>query len=177
MKLIFIYGPPAVGKLTVAQKLSKITNYKIFHNHLIGDLVNSLFDFNSKQFKKYSIKFRLDLLDAISKTKTKGIIMTFMYSNPEGNEFIKKISKIIKKNNGKVYFIQLICNKEELKKRVKSPSRKKHTKVREVNKLKHSLDKWNLYEKIPFVNSLIIDNTRLSPKKVANKIKKELKLK
>jgi tRNA uridine 5-carbamoylmethylation protein Kti12 len=32
MKLIFLYGPPAVGKLTVAQELVTLTGYKLFHN-------------------------------------------------------------------------------------------------------------------------------------------------
>jgi hypothetical protein len=34
-----------------------------------------------------------------------------------------------------------------------------------------------LNEKIPFVKSLVIDNTNISAKKVAQMIKKELKLK
>jgi len=34
MKLVFIYGPPAVGKLTVANALAKVTGFKVFHNHL-----------------------------------------------------------------------------------------------------------------------------------------------
>lgn len=45
MKLIFIYGQPAVGKLTVAKELEKITGYKILHNHLFVDLVRSVFEF------------------------------------------------------------------------------------------------------------------------------------
>ena len=32
MKLIIIYGPPAVGKLTVAEELSRRTGFKILQN-------------------------------------------------------------------------------------------------------------------------------------------------
>ncbi len=35
MKLVFIYGPPASGKLTVARELAALTGYKLFHNHLV----------------------------------------------------------------------------------------------------------------------------------------------
>ncbi|MGI8542838.1 MAG: hypothetical protein ACR2MD_05085 [Aridibacter sp.] len=35
MKLIFIYGSPAVGKLTVANEIAKRTCFKVFHNHLM----------------------------------------------------------------------------------------------------------------------------------------------
>ena len=35
MKLVFIYGPPAVGKLTVAKELAALTGFKVFHNQVI----------------------------------------------------------------------------------------------------------------------------------------------
>ncbi|HEY5442147.1 MAG TPA: hypothetical protein VIJ68_01265 [Candidatus Saccharimonadales bacterium] len=44
MKLIIIYGPPAAGKHTVGQKLSELTGYKFFYNHLTVDVVRALFD-------------------------------------------------------------------------------------------------------------------------------------
>ncbi len=34
MQLVFLYGPPGVGKLTVGNALSALTGYKLFHNHL-----------------------------------------------------------------------------------------------------------------------------------------------
>ena len=32
--LVIIFGPPAVGKMTVGSKLSKLTGLKLFHNHM-----------------------------------------------------------------------------------------------------------------------------------------------
>jgi len=176
MKLVFLYGPPAVGKLTVARELAKLTGYKLLHNHLAGDLVGSIFDFNSKPFKNYSIKIRLDLLEAAAKENILGIIFTFMYSNPEGDKFVKDIIKKVKKYNGDVYFVQLFCDENELKKRVGTESRKEYNKVREIKILKKRLNEWNLYHPIPFVENLKIDNTKLTPKKVAQKIKDYYKL-
>jgi len=34
MKLVIIFGPSAVGKMTVGQKLAKISQLKLFHNHI-----------------------------------------------------------------------------------------------------------------------------------------------
>ena len=53
MNLIFIYGPPAVGKLTTAIKLSEKLNYKIFHNHLVIDLVKSVYEQFTNEFNLY----------------------------------------------------------------------------------------------------------------------------
>jgi len=50
MKLVFIYGLPAVGKLTVAKKLSKITGFPIFHNHLVIEMISPIFSFGSPGF-------------------------------------------------------------------------------------------------------------------------------
>jgi replication-associated recombination protein RarA len=34
--LVFIYGPPAAGKLTVAEALAMRTGHKVFHNHAVA---------------------------------------------------------------------------------------------------------------------------------------------
>src|ERR1051325_7737172 len=50
MKLVFLHGAPAVGKLTVARELAALTGYRVFHNHLTGYLVMSLFFFGREPF-------------------------------------------------------------------------------------------------------------------------------
>ncbi len=57
MILIFIYGMPASGKLTVARELAGITGFKLFHNHQVVDLLLSIFEFGSKPF----VELRRDL--------------------------------------------------------------------------------------------------------------------
>jgi broad-specificity NMP kinase len=52
VKVIFIHGPPAAGKLTIASLLSEMTGLPLFHNHLTVDLVKSLFEFGSPGFIK-----------------------------------------------------------------------------------------------------------------------------
>lgn len=39
MKLVVIFGPLAVGKMTVGQELAKRTGLRLFHNHMTIDLV------------------------------------------------------------------------------------------------------------------------------------------
>ena len=47
MRLVFIYGPPGVGKLTVATALATLTGYRLCHNHLTVNLVTALFPPNT----------------------------------------------------------------------------------------------------------------------------------
>jgi len=35
VKFVILFGPLAVGKMTVGQELGKITNLTLFHNHMM----------------------------------------------------------------------------------------------------------------------------------------------
>ncbi len=176
MKLIVIYGPPATGKLTVAKELAKLTKFKIFHNHLTVDLLNSLFEFGADSYFKFSDKIRIQMLEEAAKQGINGVIFTFCYAYPSDNKWIKKLINRINKQNGKIYFVHLYTNKEELFKRVKGLSRNDYDKINTTKGLNESLREWDFFTPIPFVKSLVIDNTVLKPVNVAKKIKRYCRL-
>jgi deoxyadenosine/deoxycytidine kinase len=171
MRLIIIYGPPGVGKYTTAKELSSLTGFKLFHNHLTVDLAKSLFEFGTEPFFRFCDKLRNDVFEIAAKEDINGLIFTFCYSDPEDNEFIKRTTEIVENNNGKVNFVKLSCNKEELEKRIVDESRKAYQKIVKVEELYEALNKWNLTASIPFVESLEIDNTKLSYVESAQMIK------
>ena len=43
MKLVFLIGNTSVGKMTVGQELTKITDLKLFHNHMTIEPVLEIF--------------------------------------------------------------------------------------------------------------------------------------
>lgn len=181
MKLIIIYGSPAVGKLTVARELAKITGYKLFHNHLTVDLAYSLFPSGTKAYSDFVEKIRLEVFEAAAKNKIKGMIFTFVYGvetygGKTDGLFVKKIIGIIKKYKGKIFFVKLSCKDEELHKRLKHPARKEFKKLNSVEILKSIREKIDIDSAIPFAENKIIDNTSLSAKKVAHLIKRHCKL-
>jgi shikimate kinase len=172
MRFIVIYGPPAVGKLTTAEELSKLTGYRIFHNHLTIDLVNSILDYGSKEFNEFVDRYRLEMIGAAAKNKVKGLIFTFVYANVKGdNEFLKKVVSIVKKNKGRVHFVQLYTNLDVLKKRLKDESRKKYSKMKRATTLQEVMKKYDLFEPVSFAESFKIDNTSISAKNAAKMIK------
>ena len=93
MKLIVIYGPPAVGKLTVAKELAKITGYRVLHNHLVIDMVESVFSRDSPMFWKLIDSYRIDLIGKAAANDEKGIILTSVNIKGKDDNFIKDILK------------------------------------------------------------------------------------
>lgn len=175
MKLVFIYGPPAVGKLTVANELSKITGFKVFSNHFTMDFISYIFKFGTNTFWKEHMKLRNLLFDIIVHHDINSIY-TFVYTGKEDDKTISNISKLIKGSEGKIYFVRLVSKKEVLEKRVIGKSRKKFGKLTTLSGLRHSLRKDNFYQEAPFEPQITIDNSNLSAKKTASIIKKSYKL-
>jgi len=50
--LVIIFGPPAIGKMTVGQELSKITGLKLLHNHISLELANQFFPWSTPEFNR-----------------------------------------------------------------------------------------------------------------------------
>jgi len=132
MKLIFLYGMPATGKLTVAQELVAITGYKLFHNHLVVDLLLTVFDFGSPQFVVLREQIWLSVFDEACKSDLRGMIFTF---NPESTvraEFIEKTKSVVSNAGGEVDFVELTAPIAEIKHRIGSKSRHQHKKLTSV---------------------------------------------
>jgi len=62
MKLIIIHGPPAAGKLTVANALSLRTYFKVFHNHLTIDCTEPVFEFGTDAFWEINLRLRVEVI-------------------------------------------------------------------------------------------------------------------
>jgi len=176
MDLIFIYGPPASGKMTVAKKLAKLTGYKIFHNHLTFDSIAPIFDFGTPAFAETATAMRFKIFETACKYGLKGMIFTYCYDHPQDDKFVKQAIRVIAKNGGRVRFVQLYCGREELFKRVGDVSRREHGKIRSAAKLKSVLKQWDLFTPMPYGDSLRIENTKLASSKAAKMIIKHYQL-
>ncbi|EOO76257.1 hypothetical protein IIC_01572 [Bacillus cereus VD021] len=80
MKFILIFGPQAVGKMTVGQELAKLTDLKIFHNHMTIDLVSPFFDYSTKEAKRLVSLLRNELFEEVSKSDLYGMIFTYVWA-------------------------------------------------------------------------------------------------
>ena len=100
MKLIFLHGLPGVGKLTVARELAKLTGFRIFHNHLTVDLVESVFEFGSLPFIELREKIWLDVFSQAVADGLNGLIFTFAYDRTVQGSFVANTPNFIESAGG-----------------------------------------------------------------------------
>lgn len=174
MNLVYIYGPPGVGKYTVSKELSKITGYRLFHNQLSIEFVNSVFEFGNPSFNRLVLGFRAEVIEEAARRNV-SLIFTSAYARGLNDRIIKDIIRRVKRHNGRVHFVQLYCKRSELLRRVKNKSRK-GLKIRSSKQLEILLNKYNHVSSIPFVKSFFVDNTHVSPKDAARMIANHYKL-
>ena len=179
MNLIFIYGPPAVGKYTVGAELANHTGYALFHNHLTVPAVNAIFGEKSPARSKLLKNLRLTAIAAGAEAGI-NMIFTAAYSGGPGDEeFIQSIIRIVESTpNGRVMFVQLYASSEVLLSRVSSESRRLlgMQKMTDVRRYRQQLETRNIRVSIPHQGVLLIDNSKLSPRDVARMIVRHFQL-
>lgn len=175
MKLILIYGSPAVGKLTVAQELGRQTDYKVFHNHLTIDAVVPVFEFGSKSFWKLVHQFRIDTISEAARENV-SLIYTFCYAKDLDDEHVSEVENAVVENGGEICFVLLTADKSEIEKRILDESRLKYRKANSLELLHGFWEKFELFSPVNGRESLIIDNTDLSAEETAKLIVEHFKL-
>jgi adenylate kinase len=170
MKLIFISGLPGVGKLTVAKEVSALTGYKLFHNHLVVDLLLSVFEFGTAQFVELRESIWLSVFEQACRAGLPGLVFTFNAENTVRQSFIPKLQETVAANGGAICFVALVCDEDELQRRMDTPSRRQYTK----------LTSWAKYQELKAAGAfstpklpapaLIVDTGKLDPKSAALRI-------
>lgn len=169
MKLILLYGSPAVGKLTVANEIALKTDFKVFHNHLTIDAVEPIFAFGSAPFWKLVHLFRIETVAEAARAG-QNLIYTFCYAKDSDDEHVRLITKTVEENGGEISFVLLVAEKTEIEKRVLCESRKRYGKAKDTKMLREIWDRYDLFSPVPDRESLIVNNTNLSAELTAVKI-------
>lgn len=131
MKLIFLYGPAAAGKLTIGRALQQKTGLCLFHNHLVVDTLLSVFPFGSSSFVKLREQIWLSVFEAAARDGI-SLIFTFAPESTVNAGFIGSAISTVQKAGGEICFVQLICPIDVLEQRMENPSRAQFLKLRSV---------------------------------------------
>jgi chloramphenicol 3-O-phosphotransferase len=165
MKLVFIYGPPASGKLTVAEELAKLTGYPVFHNHLTRDLVQGIYPGNLVGNYELVDTLREAVLTYSARHGT-SIIFTFVYDGPADDTVVRKRIETVTANGGDVLLVELYAPHDVLLTRVSDASRMKHKKLTDRETLASLLERIP-YPSLPYRGVLKIDTSKHAPTEAA----------
>lgn len=169
MKLIFIYGPPAVGKLTVAEELGRLTNFVVWDNHRSLDAVLPLFAFGTPSLNRLVEQIRVSVLQEAAREGVDAIF-TFVYAHPLDTAHVERIAGAVEREGGDVCFVQLLCTPETQDLRVMAEDRARRQKLRSAEVIRQMREDYDLVTPIPGRETLSIDTTHLPPAETAARI-------
>ena len=98
MRFVVLFGPPAVGKMTVGYELAKLTGFRLFHNHMTIDLVLNFFDFGTPPFTRLVNEFRTRVFEEVAASGLPGLIFTYVWAldHPGDKEFVDNACDIFR---------------------------------------------------------------------------------
>ena len=183
MKLVFLIGDAAVGKMTVGQELMKQTGLRLFHNHMMIEPVIEIFGaFNGSVTQQ----LREVIFREFVKSDNKGMIFTFMWAFDMQSdwEYEKHVSDIFRQAGAEVYYVELIAPQEVRLQRNETANRLAHKASKrdlEASRARLLRDDANyrcvsLPGEIPYENYLRIENSDIPPEKAAAMIRKHFGL-
>ena len=178
MKFVLIIGAGAVGKMTVGQELMKITDLRLFHNHMMIEPVIDVFGY----FKGDTISRLRDVIfDDFVKSDIAGMIFTFMWAFDMKSDW-EYLDNLVKRFD-EIYCVELIASQEVRLERNKTENRLKNKAskrdIEASNKRVLNEDTHRLVSnegEIPFKNYLRINNENLEASEVARMIKEKFGL-
>ncbi len=181
MKLLILIGNTSVGKMTVGQELMKITDLRLFHNHMSIEPMLEIFGyFNGKAISR----FRELVFDEYAASNNYGLIFTYMWAfdQQEDWDYIKHVTEIF--SGAEIYYVELVASQEirlernKTENRLKNKASKRNIEFSDnllVNDDKEYRCVSNEGE-LTFENYTKIDNSNLEPAEVARIIKEKFEL-
>jgi len=180
---VFLIGDGAVGKMTVGQELMKITDLRLFHNHMTIEPVIEVFGY----FHEKSIsKMREIIFEEFAASSNYGLIFTYIWAFDQKSDWdsVEHVTNIFRKNGADIYYVELVATQEVRLRRNITENRLNHkaskrdieiSNQRLINNDKNYRCVSN-DDEIPFDNYIKIDNSNLSAELVAKMIKEHFNL-
>ncbi|MEE9253787.1 MAG: AAA family ATPase [Pseudomonadales bacterium] len=178
--LVIIFGPPAVGKMTVGRELSKLSGLKLFHNHMTIEPLLELFDFGSPPFSRLLREFRRRIFEEVASDRGPGLIFTYVWAldEPEDRDHLDRLARPFVRQGARICYVELFAPTTVLVERNRKPDRllakpsKRDVQLSEA-RLLESLDAYRLSSggKFPFEGEyLYIENSALTAALAAEEI-------
>src|SRR6202171_2959305 len=140
MKLLFLHGSPATGKLTIAKALLQSVSGRLFDNHAAIDLARTMFEFGAPGFWELVHSVRCSALDPAAAHGGSLVVTTFCYAEPDDRPQYEEFEEIMQRHGGELLPVFLQCSREEAARRVGNPDRVERRKLTSPASLIKDLD-------------------------------------
>ncbi len=186
MTLVIIFGPPAVGKMTVGLELARLTGFRLFHNHMTADPILRLFPFESVPYRRLVGEIRRRVFQEFAATDQPGLIFTFVWvlDDPQDRALVDDAMSTFAEHGASTCFAELAAAQAERLRRNETPLRLQEKWLQRNTAgsrafLLEADRKYQLNTRGSFFfpeRHLKIDNTALEPAVVAETIAKHFNL-
>ena len=175
MKLLFIHGAPASGKLTVAKAVLRAVPGKLFDNHASIDVARTIFDFDEPGFWELVHEVRSAVLKAAIAQNTPFVVTTYCYADPDDLPILRDFEAIVEGTGGELLPVFLHCSREEAMRRVGNPDRAARRKMTSPEKLNAMLERDRLIQ-VPRDDCISLATDARSPEATAQEIIRRFRL-
>jgi chloramphenicol 3-O-phosphotransferase len=169
MRLVFLYGQVASGKLTVARELEKLTGLPVFHNHLIVDALMAVFPFGSDGFVRLREAFWLDVI-ATAAAEGRSLIFTFAPEGSVAGGFPARLAAVVEGRGGEVVSVALEIDPAEQRRRLVAGNRAAFGKLRSLELFDRLQPDFARCMAAMPPADLVIDSTATPPAEAARRI-------
>lgn len=169
MKLIFIWGGAASGKLTVARELARITGLPLFHNHLVVDALLERLPFGDPEFVRLREAMWMAGFETAA-SASQSLIFTFAPEDTVVEGFPGRVIDLISGFGGEVKFVRLVISPEEQERRIGNASRKEFRKLISLDLLRELRASFLEAEAEMPAAHLVIDSELDDPQTAARRI-------
>lgn len=170
--LVFLHGLPGVGKLTIGRELQALTGFRLFHNHLVVDLLESVFEFGSPPFVELREQIWLATFREAARRDI-SLIFTFAPERTVQRRFPADAEAAVRSEGGRVLFVSLSCPDVELERRLGESSRASFNKLTSADQYRE-LRAAGAFDFPALRADLAIDTGSLSPRMAAEQIRARL---
>lgn len=175
MKLIFIWGAAASGKLTVARELSRLTGLPVFHNHLVVDALLEKLEFGEPEFVRLREAMWMAGFEQ-AMASDQSMIFTFAPEPTVEPGFADRVAYLVQERRNWIGFVRLVISREEQERRIANESRKEFRKLMSLDLLRELRPSFEACEAEMPAADLVIDTEFDDPETAARHIAAAFKL-
>lgn len=111
MRLLVMFGPPAVGKMTVGRAIAQRSGFRLFHNHALIEPLLEVFDYGTAPFTRLLREWRGRVVEEAASSGT-GLLLTYVWGLelPGDTDELAEYIRPYVERNADVAFVELAAD-------------------------------------------------------------------